>query len=343
MILVDGVPFSTHLSSTSQGIDTLLALLENPFIVSASNSFKTTPQRKFSVSEESCSDRSKWVYVFQSEYATVDPAFVNYVGTDEATTCVGLVIRNRSNGMTSLAHMDSPEIVDTGLSQMLSLLVDDNMETGFEVHLIGGFEDVSPKHANGRTESESHSDLEGYSFPLCTKIVQALCTREETFHLQTLCVLGHNTRRDSDGNTFPIFNGFAVETMTGRVIPASFDRTSRCPDEIVRRIRVTASFEDPSRNGKLLETYDTKTDRFIIAPCRWTLRQYHIASTLIHHSDSEILSMCSTSPDAEGPDFVDSLRRKWNYLIEHPSWTETFPRKQPRIFERTADGSWRRC
>lgn len=60
-----------------------------------------------------------------------------------------------------------------------------------------------------------------------------------------------------------------VETSTGSVIPASFDRTSRCPDEIVRRIRVTASCEDPSWNGKLLESYDTQTDRFIIAPCCW--------------------------------------------------------------------------
>ncbi|KAI9116593.1 hypothetical protein K1719_012760 [Acacia pycnantha] len=343
MIVVDGVPFSAHSSSTSQGIDTLRALLENPFVVSASKSFKAIPERNFSVSGESCSDGSKWVYVFQSEYATVDPALVDYVGTDEATTCVGLAIRNRSNGMTSLAHMDSPNIVDIGLSQMLSLLVDHNMETEFEVHLIGGFEDVSPKHANGRAESETHSDLVGYSFPLCSKIVQALCTREETFHLQTFCVLGQNTQRDSYGNTFPIFNGFVVETMTGRVIPASFDRTSRCPDEIVRRIRVTASFEDPNGKGKLLETYDTKTDRFIIAPCRWTLRQHHIASALIHRSDSEILPICSTSPDAEGPGFVDSLRRQWNYLIEHPYWTETFPKRQPRIFERTADGGWKRC
>lgn len=60
-----------------------------------------------------------------------------------------------------------------------------------------------------------------------------------------------------------------VETSTGSAIPASFDRTSRCPDEIVRRIRVTASYEDHSWNGKLLESYDTQTDRFIIAPCCW--------------------------------------------------------------------------
>lgn len=68
------------------------------------------------------------------------------------------------------------------------------------------------QHANGRTIPESHADLDGYSFPLCEKIVQTLLAREEKFHIQTICVLGHNTRRDSYGNAFPIFNGFVVSS-----------------------------------------------------------------------------------------------------------------------------------
>ncbi|OIW11777.1 hypothetical protein TanjilG_14317 [Lupinus angustifolius] len=345
MIFVDDLPFSTHThsSSTSLGKDILLALLENPVLVSASSSFKANPEKKFSVFDESNPERSKVVYIFQREYATVNPEFVDFVGTDEATTCVGLVIRNRRNGMISVAHMDSPEIVETGLSQMLSLLVDDSTEIEFDVHLVGGFEDVSPQHDNVTTGSESDADLDGYSFPLCTKIVQTLWTREEKFHIKTLCVLGHNTRRDLDGITFPFFNGFVVDTTTGILVPASFDRSSRCPDEIIRRIRISTSYEDTHWNGKLLETYDTGTDRFKIAPCRWTLRQYQIALSHQHYSDSEILSICSTSPTAEAPDFVDTLRRNWNYMIEHPHWMETFPKNQPRIFERGTDGRWRRC
>ncbi|KAK7243511.1 hypothetical protein RIF29_38310 [Crotalaria pallida] len=366
MIVVNDVPFSTNSPSTSQGFvmilescnkhvnglalyayeqgkDILLALLENPFLVSASSSFKANRERKFSVFEESGPERSKWVYIFQREYATVDPALVDFVGTDEATTCVGLVIRNRRNGMTSVAHMDSPKIVEMGLSQMLSLLVEDSLEDELDVHLIGGFEDVSLQHDNGSTVGESQVDLDGYSFPLCIKIVQTLSARVEKFHIQTICVLGHNTRRDTEGNAFPFFNGFVVETTTGILIPACFDRSSRVPDEIVRRIRVSASYEDTNWKGKLLETYDTGTDQFKIAPCRWTLRQYHFALSLQDYSDSEILSICSTSPTAEGPDFVDSLKRQWNYLIEHPHWMETFPKKQPRVYERGTDGRWRRC
>lgn len=60
-----------------------------------------------------------------------------------------------------------------------------------------------------------------------------------------------------------------VKTSDGSVFPASFDSTSRCPDEIVRRIRLSSSYEDPSWEGRLLETYETQTDQFRIEPCRW--------------------------------------------------------------------------
>jgi len=60
-----------------------------------------------------------------------------------------------------------------------------------------------------------------------------------------------------------------VETASGIVFPAIFDGTSRCPDELVRRIRVSASYEDANWNGKLLETYDCGSDCFKIAPCCW--------------------------------------------------------------------------
>ncbi|KAL6981618.1 protein N-terminal asparagine amidohydrolase [Sarracenia purpurea var. burkii] len=211
-----------------------------------------------------------------------------------------------------------------------------------QVHLIGGFDDASPQHANVGSRSESKAKLEGYSFPLCAKIVETLQKSKERFHVQTLHVLGQNTRWDSEGNAYPIFNGFLLETSTGSVIPTSFDRTSRCPDEIVRRLRLTACFEDPSWNSKLLETYDTQTDRFIIAPCSWTKRLLRFALKVQQLSDSEILLSCSTSPFAEGPDFVDNERRLCDYLIQHPDWRETFPMKQPRVFKRTAGGIWTR-
>ncbi|CAL5420084.1 unnamed protein product [Camellia sinensis] len=43
-------------------------------------------------------------------------------------TCVGLAIWNRTSGMTSVAHMDFPNIVDVGLTQMLTLVVNQNSD-----------------------------------------------------------------------------------------------------------------------------------------------------------------------------------------------------------------------
>lgn len=65
-----------------QGADVLYALMECPYLVDATNLFKGTPEIRFTVSEESGVERStmsKWVYVFQKEYATVDPALVDVI------------------------------------------------------------------------------------------------------------------------------------------------------------------------------------------------------------------------------------------------------------------------
>lgn len=340
MIYVGGLPFERN--STNEGTWDLTALMEHPALVSAALSLKAIPEKEFPASEASSDGltKSRHVYLFQREYATVDPALVDLIGTDEATTCVGISIRNRENGVTSLAHMDSPKIVDTGLSQMLSKLVDHNLDAELDVHLVGGFEDSPSNYTDNSTGSESNSKTDGHSFPLCAKIIDAMRKSPAKFHIQTLFVLGHNTRRDLEGNALPIFTGFMVETLTGKVIPASFDETTRCPDGLVRRIRVSASFEDPRWRGKLLETYDSETDCFIIAPCSWNVRMVHRASALRKFSDSDILDICSTSPDAEAPDFVVNQRRQWDYLLQHPNWRDTFPKGLPRIFKRNPNGGW---
>lgn len=50
-----------------------------------------------------------------------------------------------------------------------------------------------------------------------------------------------------------------------------------------------------------------------------TIRLVQIALSLQNLSDSEILSTCSTSPSAEGPDFVDNERR-WAHLERKRSY-----------------------
>ncbi|KAH9302332.1 hypothetical protein KI387_013915, partial [Taxus chinensis] len=316
------------------GHQLVLNLLQHPSLTAKTNAFKSLsetiiklPIDPTSVGSESSS--VKFVYVFQREYATVNPSYVELVGTDEATTCVGLVISNRTTRMTSVAHFDSEERVKWGFLQMLSGVVCTEKDAVLDVHLIGGFDDTRERFFNKVFKNENivvkntHSSvstltthqyneklvLDGYSWPLCLRIVEALQGMHHHFHLQTFCILNHNTSAGPKGLVCPIVRGFVVNTVTGNIMPASFDRSARCPDEVVRRIRVSFSFEDPTWKGRLLETYDTQSDRFVIAPCKWSPTWKYYAAKLLKLSDSELLLQTSTSPDVENPDFADAERR----------------------------------
>ncbi|CAD6339006.1 unnamed protein product [Miscanthus lutarioriparius] len=322
MLLVDGdlalsssggTGSGTASRTGGNGTELVAALLESPGIRDAADRLKATPERRISAGQEGA---PRHVYVFQREYATVDPARVELVGTDEATTCIGVVIHNNKTGMTSISHMDFPKIVEGGIKQMLELLGDDNAP--FDVYLIGGFADASTKVV--RSSGKKHIKQEGYSYPLCCKIVEVLHKSQQQFHLRSFCVLENNTQTDSFGNALPIIGGFVVETSSGVVIPATFDMDSRCPDEVIRRIRVSVSYYDPTWQGRLLETYDTQCDVFQIAPAYWMPDWADIASSLNQLSDSEVLLQCSTSPAAEPPYFVENERRIWKYLINNPDW-----------------------
>lgn len=70
------------------------------------------------------------------------------------------------------------------------------------------------QNINGTNGLARHKKKEGFSLPLCSKIVEVLQKRKERFHLQTLCVLGHNTKQDSSGNVLPIISGFLVSLPT---------------------------------------------------------------------------------------------------------------------------------
>nr|CAB3470884.1 unnamed protein product [Digitaria exilis] len=426
MLLVDGEPVLSSAAGAASrvgavGMELVAALAAHPGLRDAAGRLKATPESRISVGQEGA---PRHVYVFQREFATVDPARVEVrrarrdtvvacfcllgiawfdrveqgnpwlvlvcprtfwvrkmgdlgrlwrefrvylmtpdsvmscavkvnfvflgqgksclllssqrrelVGTDEATTCIGVVIRNNRTGMTfddafdlplfdprtSVSHLDFPKIVEGGLKQMLELLGDDNAP--FDVHLIGGFSDASTKVV--RSSGKKHIKQEGYSYPLCCKIVEVLHKFQQQFNLRSFCVLDNNTTTDSLGNALPVIGGFVVQTSSGVVTPAGFDMNSRCPDEVVRRIRVSVSSYDPAWQGRMPDWAD-------------------IASSLNQLSDSEVLMQCSTSPAAEPPHFVENERRIWKYLINNPDWEETFPKHKPRVFHRTSDGSWSR-
>lgn len=67
------------------------------------------------------------------------------------------------------------------------------------------------QNANGGGD---YAKPEGYSFPLCCKLVETLQKRRENFHIKTLFILGNNTKLDAQGNACPIFNGCLVSLLS---------------------------------------------------------------------------------------------------------------------------------
>lgn len=57
-----------------QGSSLLLDVMTHPVIISASDSFKNLEEQRVT---ESCSTKDRYVYIFQREYAVVNPALVD--------------------------------------------------------------------------------------------------------------------------------------------------------------------------------------------------------------------------------------------------------------------------
>ncbi|GAQ80458.1 hypothetical protein KFL_000540330 [Klebsormidium nitens] len=79
------------------------------------------------------------VYVFQRERATVLPAFVDVVGTDEMTTCIAVALRDPETGRTSVAHIDGEDCIKSGIAAMLLSM--EPVNGPLELHLVGGYDD----------------------------------------------------------------------------------------------------------------------------------------------------------------------------------------------------------
>lgn len=86
------------------------------------------------------------LYVCQRELAAVAPhdKNVNIIGSDDATTCVIVVVRHSGSGAVALAHLDG-----NGTDEAVSTMVARVQELAFgypegriELQLIGGFKDT---------------------------------------------------------------------------------------------------------------------------------------------------------------------------------------------------------
>ncbi|KAL3685082.1 hypothetical protein R1sor_003104 [Riccia sorocarpa] len=349
MILVDGAPIVDGETEVAP-MEVLSKLLQHATVVKAVEKFKemetvtVKPPRPSGNNDDEEEEEptaetqpanAKFIYVFQREYATVESKVVQFVGTDEVTTCIGLVIRNPATGLTSVGHFDSPDYAGKGLKQMIT---SHNLKepSTLQVHLVGAYDDALD---NGDAGYEG-DEMDLYSAPLSLEIMDTLHKSKHKFEMGYLCILEHNSEVGPTGYARPVISGLVVDTESGAVMPARFERGARGPDSTVRKICSTTALSDPSWEPSLLSPYQTHTDSFIIKASKWGRRLVEFASYMLTLDDEDFLQKYSTSPYAEGPEFVDNCRRVFRYMVQFPDWEHTFPGWKSRVFVRTDEGGW---
>ncbi|KAM6939924.1 protein N-terminal asparagine amidohydrolase [Xenentodon cancila] len=257
------------------------------------------------------------LYVQQREFAATTPAdnCVSVIGSDDATTCHLVVLRQTGSGAVCLAHCDgSSTCSEVSLFvKAVSLLSDVCKEGRLELHLVGGFND----------DSET-------SHKLSLGILAAFQKQKEAIHLETCCITEMNDIV-GNGTHRPIVYGIGVNVKTGDVFPASF--TYKGPAEQLRSARTFTG-------GQMADIYDSRCGLVKIGPCKWS-PNLDIAFWLSQNDDT-ILKYLSTSPMAEPQHFVQDMKSTIRFLLEHPNSDSLFPGGQPQLYRRAESGAWER-
>lgn len=264
---------------------------------------------------------SSILYVSQKEFATVPcNGSIDYIGSEEATTCHILFMRSSVSGKSCVSHLDGSTGQIGGkncqLIRMLNTFTNDEQSKGIDVHVCGGFSDES-------------------SFKLSTSLFNAMHMSNVTFNLLTACVCELNNRRRDDGLDEPVIRGVAMEMKSGSIFPATFPEKYRGPDRALRSVR---SFLGESH---LENIYNPEKNQLVFGP--YAYKNFEMASVLLNLPDEILLENSSTSPHCEAPDFVKNMKLSLQFVINNPDWKKFF-NNMPRVYELDkTDGLWKRA
>ena len=213
------------------------------------------------------------------------------LGSEDATTCHIVVLRDSTTATTGLAHLDTDEP-----DQFLCLEREVRDRSGvrsvsrelesrdYEVSILGGYEDEN-------NTSEDITDT-------LLSVMQAL---KATFRLQ-IAIIGKINTFTKDGVSWPRVYGGGVVLSTGQIFCGKFSYHG--PDTDIRALRRSSG----GRN--LTNIYDSLSGQIIIQP--FTYSVLPDAHLWLKRADSFLLRYCSTSPLVEPPDFCENIR----YILE---------------------------
>eukprot|EP00271_Cylindrocystis_brebissonii_P003934 TRINITY_DN15207_c0_g1_i2.p1 TRINITY_DN15207_c0_g1~~TRINITY_DN15207_c0_g1_i2.p1 ORF type:complete len:379 (+),score=37.13 TRINITY_DN15207_c0_g1_i2:611-1747(+) len=276
------------------------------------------------------------VYVAQREYALAvrgGEDAVDFIGTDEMTTCMGIVLVEPTSGGVCVGHLDFPNSVVKDLQAMTGALRATE-DQHIEVHIAGCFDDTEgaarePLNPYAYVSEPLPSGYPGYSWDLAVAVFWWLYRSRLQFLLRSACILRHNTAYE--GASRPIVCGIGVDMRAWRVCPMRFSPEMRGPALELRGTVLKAK-------SSACCPYHTATDTYRIGPYIYQDNEEE-TRWLLGLSDDDLLQQNSTSPWAESRDFVPNLRRQLQFYLDHPDSRMAFPNRKPKIFRRRADES----
>ncbi|XP_029432041.1 protein N-terminal asparagine amidohydrolase [Rhinatrema bivittatum] len=259
-----------------------------------------------------------FLYVQQREFAVTAPndSSVYVLGSDDATTCHLVVLRDTGSGATCLTHCDGSD-TEAEVSVILGSVKSFSSKPAdgrLEVHLVGGF-----------------NDDKGLSQNLTSDLLRAFDNQQDEIHLVTFCVTELNDMV-KNGFHFPVIYGIGVNVRTAEIFSASIQ--DHGPDENIRSARMLAG-------GAMISLYDAKTEQLYVGPYHWM--PFPFVNFWLEQEDEQLLKNLSTSPLAEPPHFVSHIRATLTFLQEHPfPGNSLFADKKPRVYKKNKEGLWER-
>lgn len=262
------------------------------------------------------------VYVGQKEAAVVAPGDrIRMLGSEDATTCHIVVLRDTNTGVTGIAHLDNDEPEDFLLLERevrdrkgVKTTTRELEDMEYDVSVLGGYSD----------EEEISQDIT----EMLLVVMQGLKAK---FSLKLACLGSVNTTM-KDGVAWPKVYGGGVEVDTGEVFTAQFPYHG--PDPDIRALRLH------SRGSSLANIYDAYSGKIVVKP--FSYQPMTDAHLWLQKTDEFILRYCSTSPKVEPPSFCEHMRGNFRRMISDPQPLQSlFSGNRPREYSRDElTGQW---
>jgi len=273
----------------------------------------------------------------------------SYIGSTDATTCSIVFLygrpapgtapilyqQNTVVAATLVAHVDSANTVENFISKITDLLKyipgsGGSILNPLELSIIGSYDKIQHSRTSEIIVTTLLRLLDKLRLHIRLNIatvwdINTKYMDENNNILNTIPVSptspksitnikksGSSTSLASKYRTLPKFTAAAINIHTGDIIPCRFTETSIGPYHILRNAYCWMDNHNLSYIYSLDTQYYVKP---ILEKSKFSLDSFTIIY-LLSLNDNDFLRKASTSPDAEGPDFVKITKATLRYILD---------------------------